>query len=95
MNSSNIPMLLMLMLVAIVGIMIKSYFVQMSFNCAMPSVTGNKSMKITFQAALCLVVLCSLLFSSQAQYYVVDSPAEPERQQQVAGQQQVAQRQPF
>lgn len=89
MNNSNIPMLLILMLIAVIGIIIKSYFVQMSFNCAMPSVSGNKSLKITFQAAVCLVILCSLLFSTQAQHYVVESPPEPEPvHQQVAGQQQ-------
>ncbi len=86
--SSDLSMMLMLMLAVVVGLIIKSYFVQMSFNCAMPSVTGNKSMKISLQAAVCLVILCSLLFSQGASYYMVESERGVPREEKPRVQQQ-------
>jgi hypothetical protein len=51
--------------ILIVGMfMLRSLLVQMSFNCAMPSIMGKNAAKISFEGAMCLTILCALLFTS-------------------------------
>lgn len=65
-QSSKMPSFapVVFLVLVILFFLVKTWLVQKTFNCSIPSITGSKSFKIDFQSALCLTILCGLLFTS-------------------------------